>query len=99
MRVQFIRHASRVYAARAELVDTDYGPENKLTVTDASGRTIYTAQEPMGTQGMIADFKDWLAQRGNVLEDRESSVDLSRSPEPIPSDPDEGTVDLSKTPW
>ena len=48
----------KTYYASSEMVDTDYGPENSVTIWDADGSVVGREQEAASTDTIIGWWKD-----------------------------------------
>lgn len=49
------------YEAVGELVDTDYGPEMAVTISEwGGGEAVWHGQEAMSVEGQINMFIDWM---------------------------------------
>lgn len=51
-------HGGKTYSYQSELVDTDYGPENRVRIFDPEGKQVCQMQEAAGTLTMIGWWKD-----------------------------------------
>lgn len=59
MRTTPFAHQSIAYVAVSEIVDTDYGPENRVTISRVSnGLHEATMQELASTLSLVNDFKE-----------------------------------------